>query len=62
MSSIKIDSKKCIGCNTCAVIDPDNFELDPKTGLAQIKPSAKITDKTKTAVESCPVSAISIEN
>lgn len=62
MSKIKIDSTKCIGCNTCAIIDPDTFELDSKTCLAKVKPSAEITEKTKTAVNSCPVSAISIEN
>jgi len=62
MSKIKIDSTKCIGCGTCVIIEPDNFELDPKTSLAKVKLSAEITEKTETAVESCPVSAISIEN
>jgi ferredoxin len=61
MSQIKIDSTKCIGCSTCVIIDPDSFELDPKTSLAKVKPSAVVTKKTKTAVESCPVAAISIE-
>lgn len=62
MSSLKIDSKKCIGCGTCVIIDPDNFQLDSKTSLAKVKNPGQITQNSKTAVESCPVTAISIEN
>lgn len=61
MPKIKIDLDKCIGCNTCPLIDPDTFELDPKTYKAKIKKQPEIiTDKIKNAISSCPVEAISI--
>lgn len=63
MSKFKviIDQDKCIGCNTCPLIDPEIFEMDPATYKAKVKKQPEnITEKTKTAVASCPVGAISI--
>lgn len=63
MSKFKIivDQDKCIGCNTCPLLDPDVFEMDSTTYKAKVKQQPEtITDKTKTAVSSCPVNAISI--
>ncbi|MCX6726610.1 MAG: ferredoxin [Candidatus Shapirobacteria bacterium] len=61
MTKIKVDPNKCIGCNTCCLIDPDTFELDTTSYKAIVKQQpAEINDKTKSAVDSCPVTAISI--
>lgn len=58
---VKIDQKKCIGCNTCPLIDPDTFELDNTTYKAKVKQQpVEITDKVNLAVTSCPVEAISV--
>jgi ferredoxin len=56
-----VDEDKCIGCNTCPLIDPDTFELDTTSYKAKVKKQPEtITDKVKNATESCPVGAISI--
>jgi len=58
---IVVDPNKCIGCNTCCLIDPDTFELDPADYKAKVKQQpAVINEKTKSAIDSCPVVAISI--
>jgi ferredoxin len=56
-----VDQNKCIGCNTCPLIDPDTFELDTTTFKAKVKDTApEAGDKAESAVSSCPVGAISI--
>ena len=63
MSKFKvvIDQDKCIGCNTCPLIDPDTFEIDATIYKAKVKKQPEvITEAVKTAVSSCPVGAISI--
>jgi ferredoxin len=58
---VKVDQDKCIGCNTCPLIDPDTFELDTSTYKAKVKkqPTDKF-DQVETAIISCPVGAISL--
>jgi ferredoxin len=59
---IKVDQNKCIGCNTCPLIDPDTFELDQTTYKAKVKKQPEtIGEVTQSAIDSCPVQAISIE-
>lgn len=59
--TIVVDPNKCIGCNTCCLIDPDTFELDPTEYKAIVKKQpSEISDKTKSAIDSCPVAAISL--
>jgi len=63
MSKFKVvlDQEKCIGCNTCPLIDPDTFEMDTTIYKAKVKAQpTEIGEKTKTAVASCPVGAISL--
>lgn len=58
---VVVDQNTCIGCNTCALICPEYFELDGETYKAKVtKQPETITDEIKTAVDSCPVNAISI--
>lgn len=62
-TKIVVDENKCIGCNTCVILDSDTFELDQNTYKAKIKnqPSA-ISPKTKNAIDSCPVTAITVKS
>jgi len=58
---IVIDQKKCIGCNTCPLIAPDTFVMDPSNYKAKVKQQPKsITPTIENAVNSCPVGAISV--
>lgn len=60
-SKIIIDENLCIGCNTCALMDPETYELNSETYKAKvIKQPETITDEIKSVVEACPVAAISI--
>ena len=59
--TVVVDQDKCIGCNTCPLIDPDTFELDTTDFKAKVKKQPEaINDKIDMAVSSCPVGAISI--
>lgn len=56
-----LDQNKCIGCNTCPLLNPDVFEMDTTIYKAKVKAQpAEIDLATQTAIDSCPVGAISI--
>ena len=59
---VYVDPDKCIGCNTCPLLDPDTFEMDNNTYKAKVKkqPADVNNEITKNAITSCPVGAISI--
>ena len=59
---VYVDPNKCIGCNTCPLLDPDTFEMDGATYKAVVKkqPADVNNETTKNAIVSCPVGAISI--
>jgi ferredoxin len=62
MTKINLDQNKCIGCNTCPLIDPETFEMDTTTYKAKVKKQPEsITENLKTAIDACPVNAITIE-
>jgi len=62
MTKINLDQNKCIGCNTCPMMDPEHFEMDITIYKAKVKKQPEtITDEVKSAVEACPVGAITIE-
>ena len=62
MTKINLDQNKCIGCNTCVMMDPETFEMDTIIYKAKVKKQPEtITDVIKSAIEACPVGAITIE-
>jgi len=58
---IQINQDSCIGCNTCAALCPEYFELDSSTFKAKVKKQPEvITPEIENVVSSCPVGAIQI--
>jgi len=60
---VKIDKQKCIGCGTCVAIAPQSFKLTDDGKAEPIDPlvgGGDSGEKIKDAVESCPVTAITI--
>ena len=60
----KIIKEKCIGCGACVATCQDNFEIDDEN-KARVKNESvpkELEECTTTAAESCPVTAIEIEN
>ena len=58
---IILDQNKCIGCNTCPLLDPEVFEMDTAIYKAKVKVQpTEISESTQNAISSCPVGAISI--
>ena len=61
---VKVNRDACIGCGACAAICPDVFEIDDE-GLSKAKKEIVDENDKKdllNIVESCPVSAIVIED
>lgn len=57
---INVDQEKCIGCGACVAIDSDNFDFNDD-GLSTVI-NDNVTEKTRNAIEACPVYAILIED
>lgn len=59
----KVDRDACIGCELCTTICPEVFEMDDEQiaiVIADPVPS-NVEDTAKEAEDSCPTSAITIE-
>ena len=55
-----VDKEKCIGCGACVSMCPDVFEL--KEGKSAVKdPKACENCDCQSAVDVCPVDAITLE-
>ncbi len=58
----KVDADLCIGCELCAGTVPDVFEMDGSTAVAiTTAVDASLEDEVTSAIEECPVEAISAE-
>ena len=60
MKKINLIKDRCIGCGACMTIAPENFTFDDDGRAEMI--NNKATDEAIEASETCPVSAIIIEN
>lgn len=74
MSSIKIihNPKKCMGCHSCVSIAPQNWQINKKTGKAELIGGVKKRDvfvgeimecdlePNRTAAKACPMNAIQV--
>lgn len=54
---VEVDQDLCTGCEICANLAPDTFEMDG--GLAKAV-SDEVTPDAEMAEEQCPVDAISL--
>ena len=60
MGKVDLIKDRCIGCGACMTIAPENFTFDDE-GRAELI-NKEITDSAIDASETCPVSAIIIED
>ena len=61
MTKPVVDKNKCIGCGTCAALAAGTFQMSDD-GKAMVATEPSDDEATiKLAVDSCPVSAISLE-
>ena len=56
MEKLVVDRDKCLGCGMCVSLASQNFDFED--GLASVI-NEEITEDAKTAMDSCPVGAIS---
>ncbi len=59
----KVNKDQCIGCGSCTVISPEVFKID-NDGLAVAKEeniNEENKEEVRDAAESCPTSAIEVE-
>jgi ferredoxin/predicted CopG family antitoxin len=67
--SVEVDQDRCVGAESCVVIAPDLFALDPSElggfrrgaaplGMRQVEDNSVDSEKLITAAKSCPYHAI----
>ncbi|AAB91062.1 MULTISPECIES: ferredoxin [Archaeoglobus] len=56
-----VDRDLCIGCGTCEEICPEVFRLNDE-GISEVIGSCDSAECCEEAMESCPASAISLED
>lgn len=61
MKEIKVSEEACIGCGACVAIDPEHFEFNDN-GLSEAINNENLeSTELQNAIESCPTSAIFID-
>lgn len=62
MKKIKVNEDACIGCGACVAIDSEHFDFND-SGLSQVISQENLdSNDVINAIESCPTSAIVMEN
>lgn len=61
MTKINVNKDTCIGCGTCVAIASNTFDMNSENKAEVKKVDGDDKETIKTAAESCPVNAISIE-
>lgn len=59
---VKVDRNLCVGAGNCVVIAPKVFKLDAKNKAIVLDPTSAGEDTLREAAESCPASAIILED
>ncbi|KKP79441.1 MAG: ferredoxin [Candidatus Moranbacteria bacterium RIFOXYA12_FULL_35_19] len=59
MSKAKVNQELCIGCGTCESLCPKVFKIE--NGKSQVISEDCVDCNCQEVIESCPVSAISME-
>jgi len=59
---VRVDRDLCIGVSNCVAVAPTVFQLDKENKAVVLDISSVNEDKIMSAAESCPVSAIIIED
>ncbi len=59
---IKVDRDTCVGIGNCVAVAPTVFQLDTERKAVVLDPNSVGEDKIMNAAESCPVSAIIVED
>lgn len=74
MVVITLQRNKCIGCNYCVELAPEQFQMSKKDGKSVLlkatdrkgfhtlkSPDHSITEKSEAAARACPVKIISVK-
>jgi ferredoxin len=59
---VKVDKNRCTGVGNCVAFAPTVFELDREKKAVVLDPSSVDYETLRTAAESCPEQAITIED
>jgi ferredoxin len=59
---VKVDRELCVGIGNCVAVASTVFKLDSENKAVVIDPSSVDEEKLMSAAESCPVSAIILED
>lgn len=59
---VRVDRDLCIGVGNCEALAPTVFKVDNEDKAVVLDPASVSPDTLQSAAESCPVSAIIIEN
>ncbi len=61
MKELTVNENACIGCGACVAIDPEHFEVGDDGLSHAISQENLESEEIANAKESCPTSAISVE-
>jgi ferredoxin len=59
---VTVDREICVGVGNCVALAPAAFRLDNENKAVFLDPSSVSDEKLMSAAESCPVSAIVVED